>query len=241
MQNLNISDYKHLVDLEKAWIGQLPRNKDNWDWQPYPLEDFINMCQVVADAYPPGMVPTFLDPGCGIGTKVYVAQQVFGWEAAGFDICEKYIQVAVQELGLDHNVLLFDADEFPHYDVFDIVYLSRPFRDDKREYRYEQRVQNEMKPGAFLIMGWAGAKPQWEMYYRGPWKGVWRKPLDGKPVEPLPLAPIPHGTTLASGYKVDMVSSRPDDEAHAHAIDSELAETGRPTLEFIQGGMRHKW
>lgn len=201
MEDLTIGEYKRLLDLERQWIGQIPRNKTNWDWQPYPLDDFINLARVVAEAYPPGVTPSFLDPGCGIGTKVFVAQEVFGWEATGFDIRSEYIQVAEQELGLVHKVAVDDVDYFCHYDLFDIVYLSRPFRDDKREFAYELRVQSEMKPGAFLIAGWAGAKPKWEMYSRGPWKGVWRKPLDGKPVEPLPLSPIPHGNGKLGSYR----------------------------------------
>jgi SAM-dependent methyltransferase len=206
---LSSSDYKRLVNLEKKWMGRIPRNQETWDWQPFPLDDFISMCQVVADAFPAGVTPSFLDPGCGIGTKVFVAQQIFGFEATGFDIVPEYVWVAHKELGLIHQTVLGDVDTCRAYDMFDIVWLSRPFRDDKREFAYELRVQNEMKPGAFLISGWAAAKPQWEMYYRGPWKGVWRKPLDGKPVEPLPLAPIPHGTTLAEGTRFDPADTRP--------------------------------
>jgi SAM-dependent methyltransferase len=200
MRELAINDYLYLLNLEKRWIGQMPRNTDTWDWQPYPLEAFIDMCRVVAEAFPVGVTPSFLDPGCGIGTKVYVAKMVFGWEATGFDIVPEYIKVAHDELGLIHQTVTGNVDDPHPYGLFDIVWLSRPFRDDKREFAYEQRVQNEMKPGAFLISGWSGAKPQWEMYYRAPWRGVWRKPLSGEKVEPLPLAPIP---------KLDAVDSRP--------------------------------
>src|ERR1700722_393906 len=134
MQELTINDYQYLVDLEMHWIGQIPRSQVNWDWQPYSLESFITMCRVVADAYPPGVTPSFLDPGCGIGTKVYVAKTVFGWEATGFDIVPEYIDVARNKLGLKPDSAdLGDVDTFKHYDLFDIVYLSRPFRDDKRE------------------------------------------------------------------------------------------------------------
>jgi SAM-dependent methyltransferase len=195
MRNISINDYKHLVDLERQWIGQIPRNKENWDWQPYPLESFIDMAKVVADAFPAGVVPTFLDPGCGIGTKVFVAKELFGWEACGFDIVPEYINAGHEKLDLNSHVALGDVDMFRHYDIFDIVYLSRPFRDDKREYAYECKVQEAMKPGAFLISGWAGAKPHWKLYYRGPWKGVWRKPYVGEVIEPLPLAPIPRSSS----------------------------------------------
>lgn len=156
---------------------------DIWRWSPNPLEHFINMLSTATmcrETVQLGTVPRFFEAGCGPGTKLYVAREYFDLIADGWDVIPEYVEYARQELNV--NAELHDLDnEDPPWERYDIVYISRPFKDDAKERAWEAKVQERMRPGAVLMASFAGVKPySWRWLYREPWRLVAVKPVTGE-------------------------------------------------------------
>jgi SAM-dependent methyltransferase len=143
-------------------------------WLPYPIPQFITyLCDAVSVI--PG--PQFLDVGCGPGTKIRIAQELFGLTGAGLELAPEMVQAAAGVLV--HNA---DARTWDRYAEADIVYMNRPI---VPSYPFEQHVMAAMKPRAVLMsvngttlpsdQGWI---PVAEEIGPGPVCGVWVKPLE---------------------------------------------------------------
>lgn len=165
--------------VENAWRGHLPpyTSKGSVPWLPYPMQQFVPL---LMDAVMHCLVPepVFLDAGCGPGTKVQLAEALFGLKGYGIDISAVLVGAA-HDRGIDAEAA--DCLQFDRYDMADIVLLNRPVSDPQQE--CEERVRDGMKPGAILIQvngradpgrdwGWAGISQE----YGEPVCGVWRKP-----------------------------------------------------------------
>jgi trans-aconitate methyltransferase len=116
-------------------------------WMPFPLFDFIAL---VAEALPDSAGESFLEVGCGIGTRMLVASTVFGLDAHGIDRVDEYVAQA-SELGCSAEVA--DALTWDDYGKYDVIWFNRPFRDRGLQRQLEARVWEAMKPGAVVI--WA--------------------------------------------------------------------------------------
>lgn len=97
-----------------------------------------------------------LDAGCGAGQLVLLASAVFNYGADGFDLDEKYIRQGthlIQEMGEANwaNVWVQDATKFDRYGDYDIVILNKLFVGPMQQSELEAKVQNELKPGGYLI------------------------------------------------------------------------------------------
>ncbi len=155
-------------------------------WMPYQPADFIAIiweCLPVVTTLAQDHTPKFLDVGSGPGTKLDIAQDLFGLEVCGVEI----------DSGMAAEAKLFtvhqNALDFPHYKDFDLIWLYRPFRDAGLERELETLIIQEMKPGAILAGGSWETDPGslgWETIVddtlnnpNGPgciWRGAWRKP-----------------------------------------------------------------
>lgn len=114
-------------------------------WMPFPLPVFVSMLyEAVAEA--PG--DRFLEIGCGPGSKLLVAQELFGLDVHGIERTAAYV-AAAWELGLAAEVA--DAAGYPRYGDPDIIWFNRPFRDPDPEYKLECQVWADMKPGAVVM------------------------------------------------------------------------------------------
>jgi hypothetical protein len=168
--------FQELAKLEYDWMMR-EREINNpdpalWRWSPEDLGMFREMLDVAVQLTGPGA--TFFEPGCGIGTKLKLAE-AYGLSAHGWEIVPEYLEQCA-ELGVSAEPLDLRTSD-PHYEEWDIVYTSRPFKDDQVNVAWEQKVQAAMRPGAVLIGAWIGNKPYaWENYYRRSFRGVWRKP-----------------------------------------------------------------
>ena len=136
--------------------------------------------------------PKFLDVGCGIGTKVLLAQH-FGCDAYGLEINPKYVEVARKVLAggggfeawsetmrrrrsVAKHIIEADALTFD-YSPYDIIYFYCPQRhveDGKGgrktlERRLEQRILDTATPGT-VVMANLAAHPAF-----GGTEGVWKK------------------------------------------------------------------
>jgi hypothetical protein len=119
-------------------------------WMPYQPADFIGiMWDCVAEA--DGRV--FLDVGCGPGTKMRIARDLFGLVPHGIEI-----DGAMAESAGDHGVVFHgDALTMPTiervYAKAHIIWLYRPFREAACEAKLEELIIESMRPGAILAGG----------------------------------------------------------------------------------------
>lgn len=177
--------------VEQSWNAHkvtYPRD-DAVHWLPFPIPQFISMLTDAVMAAParwelhPGdkaatgpARPTFLDVGCGPGTKIQLAQALFSLDGYGIDIVPAFVAEA-QQSGVKAG--LIDAFLFNSYDAFDILFVNRPstLQDDM-----EKIVCEAMASECVLIAAnWRhdpaefGLEPV-AVEYERPVCGVWRKP-----------------------------------------------------------------
>lgn len=124
-------------------------------WMPYQPADFIGILWECMPeiTYNPGLPPRFLDVGCGPGTKMDIATTLFRFEVNGIEIDKAMAAEGMNRFGFAvHNMdaLLVDGS---YYAAFEVIWLYRPLRDALLEYRLEQHIIENMKPGAILAGG----------------------------------------------------------------------------------------
>lgn len=144
-------------------------------WMPYDCAEFSMMLlEAIAEADS----HTFLDVGCGPGSKMLIARDIFGLDAFGIDVIPSLIDEA-HASGLHAGVA--DALAYSDYGRHGIVWLNRPYRDAELEAALEAKVWGQMAPGSVVICANLEAPPpsdwlivldDWEVR-----RGVWRKPL----------------------------------------------------------------
>ena len=109
--------------------------------------------------------PSFIDVGCGIGTKVLIAKQ-FCLDYYGIEINKKYVEVARKLLG-DYKKTILQGDARKHdYSPYDIIYFYCPMRvmykkdkkgnyssepDNRNEVALEQHIITTAKVGAIIL------------------------------------------------------------------------------------------
>lgn len=92
---------------------------------------------------------TFLDVGCGLGVKSYIASWL-SLKSSGIDINNNYIDKAqLMFPGCDFQTT--NALEYNRYGLFDIIYFFRPMRDIAAQNELEKRITRQAKPGTTLI------------------------------------------------------------------------------------------
>jgi trans-aconitate methyltransferase len=133
--------------FDTQWMASAAGHDDvkRTPWMPFPLHDFIAL---VAEALPESTGDTFLEVGCGPGTRMRLARDIFGLEVTGIDRVPEYVDAALQQ-GLDAEVA--DALGWDGYGKFDIVWFNRPFRDPALQRQLEAQVWNDVRPGAVVI------------------------------------------------------------------------------------------
>jgi len=130
---------------------------DYWQYRPYPVAMLGSVLKDVVYKYE---VFNFLEVGCGIGTKLVMANKIFGLRAFGFDRNSEYISRAKATLlqygcafSDDVAVNVDDAMEFQYYKDFDCIFLNRPIWNWNLEVSLERMVQDVIEPGTILILG----------------------------------------------------------------------------------------
>jgi SAM-dependent methyltransferase len=132
--------------LERAWQKRVPPDDDRYTpWMPSDVAQYLVL---LIEAMAEASGDRFLEVGCGPGTKMLLARDLFGLDVKGFDRVPEYV-AAAREHGLD--VVLHDALHYPGYRDFDIVFLNRPCREPVLERELERTVWAQMRRGAVLI------------------------------------------------------------------------------------------
>jgi trans-aconitate methyltransferase len=161
-------------ETERAWQKRVEVDSRFLPWMPSDVGQFLVLL-VEALAEAPG--DKFLEVGCGPGTKMLLARELFGLDVHGFDRVPEYVKAA-WERGL--SAWEFDAAEFADYAKYDIVFFNRPFRDRDAERELELAVWRKMRRGAVVIAmnletqppedRWLVVTDDWESR-----RGVWLK------------------------------------------------------------------
>ena len=114
-------------------------------WIPFPVHDFIAL---VAEAMPETTGDRFLDVGAGVGSKVMLADCVFGLNAMGIERVPEYATE-----GWRHGIALsvVDALGWSHYGEYDLIFINRPLADSGEEAKLEAQVWSDMRSGAVVI------------------------------------------------------------------------------------------
>jgi hypothetical protein len=186
-------DTAYLDELFKMEMRQLARERgrepdpNSWRWSPSDIRIWAGMLEVATDylrhIHGNHNPISIWEAGSGIGTKLAWAKHR-GLIEYGFELFDYYI-AAAKELGVACEQRdLSDLDNQPSWEVPDIVFTARPFKDDLLENKWEALVQSQMRPGAVLISTFTSKKPYgWVVLYRATFRGVWVKP-GAAPTEP---------------------------------------------------------
>jgi SAM-dependent methyltransferase len=186
-----------IAALEDAWRGrvQVTEPERYFGWEPAPPDRFSRFLAAVLP-HVPASNRTFLEVGCGIGTKCLIAADA-GLAVYGFDRVPEYTAEA-RRLGVEAWVGL--AQEFTGYGRFGLVYFNHPMVcgpgcEDEAE--LEHLIHQQMAPGSVLMAAnydlapgcsvhppsepctdacpWDAAG--WVQVARlGPWDAAWVKP-----------------------------------------------------------------
>lgn len=93
---------------------------------------------------------TFIDVGCGIGDKPYLARKFFNLDASGIEYNKKTYQIAREKVS--NYVNLINADAFTHdYSLYDIIYMFMPIQLEARMRQLWQHILQSARPGTLMI------------------------------------------------------------------------------------------
>jgi SAM-dependent methyltransferase len=149
-----------LIGMEAVSIDLSDEDDHAFGYRPYPLGAFGAMLDVAVNEWDKDHEghkrPRFLEVGCGPGTKLVLADEVFHLQTYGFDVSPKYVQAASDLVGACGNtagIWKQDVRAFDEWHNYDIISLNRPLRDYQDELRLELDVFGEMNIGSILILG----------------------------------------------------------------------------------------
>jgi SAM-dependent methyltransferase len=159
------TDHKFMLNgLSKTCTSYMP-------FQPAAFISIMWECMGVASG------PNFLDVGCGPGTKMAIAGELFGMRSYGIERIPEMADVA----SAWGDVYTGNAlDLYPGMGNMDIIWLYRPFKDIEAERMLEKQIVFQMKSGAILAGGawemeppkdWITVVDDWEIRH-----GAWKKP-----------------------------------------------------------------
>lgn len=99
----------------------------------------------------------FIDVGCGIGSKVFLANG-HGFHAHGIEFREEYVEVAKKLVSSSYSgngcktplIIKGDALKFD-YSQFDVIYFYCPIANYEKEKELEKLIIKTAKPGAVIL------------------------------------------------------------------------------------------
>ena len=162
--------------LDQAWLRKVPEDDRRYaPWMPFNNDSFLGLGLAALRAAP-GDPPSFLEIGCGIGTKMMLARVILGLDTYGI---ERVTAMAVQAAQLGGDVEVGDALGYGGYGKYDVVWFNRAFRDPVLQAQLEVQVWEDMRPGAVVMCANLEAPPPgWlivdqDMDHKA--RGVWQK------------------------------------------------------------------
>ena len=92
---------------------------------------------------------SFIDVGCGIGNVMLMAE-LMDFDVYGIEKDEYPYTIAKKLMG-EKCVAQDDIWEFDRFDQFDVIYYFRPFAEKSMQLKFEQLMEEKLKPGGILI------------------------------------------------------------------------------------------
>jgi protein-L-isoaspartate O-methyltransferase len=167
------------AQLDRDWMRKVPEDVRNrrlyTPWMPFSIPAFVAL---LAEALPEVPGDRFLEVGCGPGSKMLIAREIFGLDVHGVERSDE-MAAAARTLGLDAETA--DAAAWDGYGKHDVVWFNRPFRDPGTQQQLEDLVWRDMAPGAVVIVAnlehpppsqWLVVLDDWEIR-----RGIYMKPL----------------------------------------------------------------
>lgn len=150
--------YSTMLALETRWVPAVSgqgRERSN-PYIAYPLGKFLLGMRAArmyfAHADVNRIEPrSFLDVGCGVGTKVMLASQM-GWAADGLDFVPEFVSAARELLTQQHSTIdLVDALDYQHYGGYDLIYAYNPLHDEHMHELVDE-ICDQTAPGTMLYL-----------------------------------------------------------------------------------------
>ena len=91
-----------------------------------------------------GVGARFLDVGCGLGNKVFLAREL-GFDAYGIEVNKAYVEFAREFVG-SNRIFCQDGITYPDYKTYDVIYFYNPM--PARE--LESAIINGARSGAVI-------------------------------------------------------------------------------------------
>jgi SAM-dependent methyltransferase len=104
----------------------------------------------ILDAYKGrNITHTFLDAGCGVGVKVWIAESL-GFDAKGVELCEDSVKIARMALG-KRKIIRKDLLRYEGFHNYDVIYLYLPMCNPKLQKQFEENLVNRSKDDVIII------------------------------------------------------------------------------------------
>jgi SAM-dependent methyltransferase len=127
------------------------------------VEDFITQVQFVIKTLhlAPNLL-RFVDVGCGVGQKVFLAH-CFGFNSFGLELRKELIEAGenlFNRLSVSKHQYQWNKGDFfiqgnaltyPDYSRFDIIYFYCPLADEKLEVELEKKIAADAHAGAIVL------------------------------------------------------------------------------------------
>lgn len=138
-------------------------------YDPLPRAEFQPAIELAAELKPGG---SFVDVGCGVGTKLIRAQRV-GLRASGLELNPRYAALA-RRLAPSANIEVGNAFDWTRYGEFDVVYCYRLCVADELQRQLDAHIIPLVRADAVLF--WP-CNPQprdfgWELIAPHLWRHV---------------------------------------------------------------------
>jgi SAM-dependent methyltransferase len=152
--------------LQEAAMIDTDKDGPSWAYRPYPIS---TLGQVLAALNLVKPLTSFLEVGCGPGTKLLMVDRIFkGARVSGFDYNAQYIMAArdlIKAYGRQDEIVAFQerAELFQRYGFYQYIYINRPLWEQEAALALEVEIEDQMHPGSVLILANAVNKPPWKV------------------------------------------------------------------------------
>lgn len=153
--------------------------KNNWNYIPFSHLAFFKGLSYVTKRLGTTDL-SFLELGCGLGTKLYIASKWVGIKfVAGVEVVREYVEIARNMLdSCNVDVYHSDVRDFRGYDHYDIIYTYGEVLSQNESWHLERKLKEKMKVGAVLMTSFVGGMALWRKQEQNDYEATWQ--LDWK-------------------------------------------------------------
>ncbi|MCF6234298.1 MAG: hypothetical protein L3J36_14535 [Rhodobacteraceae bacterium] len=140
-------------DVPESSFGYIPIDLGDFFDSLFDLEAALIADSEFKDADLAHRRVDLVEVGCGSGRNVFLATATDRFEFGkvhGFDLSAPLIEHGRQIFAKGKDLFVADCMEFD-YAPYDVVYFYRPFSDEAAQQRFEDRLVDNLSPGAYVI------------------------------------------------------------------------------------------